>query len=81
MLSVRLPSPLETQLSAYCEAQHLSKSAVVQQALEKHLRLVAKPVRQVATVNPFTALRGTGNRKVSTEQVMQMTRGADWNQA
>lgn len=81
MLSVRLPLPLEKQLSAFCEAQHVSKSSVVQQALEKHLSRVSKPVRTVKSVNPFTALRGTGNRKFTTEQVMRMTRGDDWNQS
>ena len=34
MLSVRLPDPLENQLAAYCETVGLSKSAVVQAALE-----------------------------------------------
>ena len=80
MLSVRLTPPLESQLAAFCDAQHVSKSSVVQIALEKHLSLVAKPVRAVKSANPFAALRGTGNRKLSTEQIMQMTRGEDWNQ-
>ena len=80
MLSVRLTAPLESQLAAFCDAQHVSKSSVVQIALEKHLSLVAKPVRAVKSANPFAALRGTGNRKLSTEQIMQMTRGEDWNQ-
>lgn len=80
MLSVRLPEPLESQLTAFCNAQHLTKSAVVQLALEKHLRLASKPLQKAATVNPFASLRGTGNRKFTTEQVMRMTRGDDWNQ-
>ncbi len=79
MLSVRLPEPLQSQLAAFCDAQHLTKSAVVQQALEKHLRLGAQPVRKTATANPFAALRGTGNRKLTTDQIMRMTRGDDWN--
>jgi hypothetical protein len=80
MLSVRLTAPLESQLAAFCDAQHVSKSSVVQLALEKHLSLVAKPARAAKSANPFAALRGTGNRKLSTEQIMQMTRGDDWNQ-
>jgi hypothetical protein len=71
MLSVRLPQPLENQLAAFCAAQHLSKSSVVQLALEKHLS---------RNDNPFAALRGVGNRKLTTEQIMSMTRGDDWNQ-
>jgi hypothetical protein len=80
MLSVRLTAQLESQLAAFCDAQNVSKSSVVQIALEKHLNLVAKPARATKSANPFAALRGTGNRKLSTEQIMQITRGDDWNQ-
>jgi hypothetical protein len=80
MLSVRLTSPLEKQLAVFCEMQHVSKSSVVQIALEKHLSLVSKQAQAAKTANPFAALRGTGNCKLSTEQIMQMTRGDDWNQ-
>ncbi len=79
MLSVRLPDPLENQLSAYCEAQQISKSAVVQEALEKHLQSLTKPLRKANAANSFAALRGTGNRKYTTDQIMRMTRGDDWN--
>ena len=79
MLSVRLPQPLENQLSAFCESQQLSKSSVVQMALEKHLKLVTKPTRKAPEVNPFEALCGIGNRKFTTDQIMRMTRGDDWN--
>jgi predicted DNA-binding protein len=41
MMSVRLPEPLESLLAAYCESAGLSKSAVVQAALEKHLKKLA----------------------------------------
>lgn len=80
MLSVRLPQPLANRLAAFCEAQHVSKSSVVQLALEKHLSLGAKPEREGKSANPFAALRGIGNRKLTTEQIMRMTRGDDWNQ-
>lgn len=79
MLSVRLPQPLENQLTAFCNTQQVTKSAVVQLALEKHLRLAAKPSRKTSTTNPFTALRGVGNRQLTTDQIMRMTRGDDWN--
>ena len=86
MLSVRLPDPLESQLATYCEAAGLSKSAVVQAALEKHLK---KQTRSLAVAggikradkDPFLALIGSGNRKYSTEQIMRMTRGDAWNRA
>lgn len=79
MLSVRLPEPLEAQLAAYCEAEQMTKSAVVQKALEKHLKRTTKPPTQNAQRNPFAAFRGTGNRKYTTDQIMRMTRGDDWN--
>jgi hypothetical protein len=41
---------------------------------------VTKPVRAAPAANPFAALRGTGNRKLSTVEIMQMSRGDDWNQ-
>jgi hypothetical protein len=55
----------------------VTKSAVVQQALEKYLKIVAKPAKQFRSANPIRALRGTGNRKYTTEQIMRMTRGDD----
>ena len=82
-LTVRLSGPLASQLAAYCEITGVSKSSVVQAALEKHLkkqtatRAAAKSGR--ATKDPLLALVGTGNRKYSTDQIMRMTRGADWN--
>lgn len=81
MLSVRLPQPLENQLAAFCDAQQLSKSSVVQLALEKHLKLVTKTSRGASNKNPFEALRGIGNRKFTTDQIMRMSRGDDWNKA
>lgn len=79
MLSVRLPDHLANQLAAYCESQQISKSAVVQQALELHLQAVAKSARKPHAANPFAALRGIGNRKFTTDQIMRLTRGDDWN--
>lgn len=81
MLSVRLPEPLEAKLTAFCTAQQVSKSSVVQQALEKHLKRLAKTAPSSQSTNPFNALRGTGNCQLSTNEIMQMTRGDDWNQA
>jgi hypothetical protein len=79
MLSVRLPETLQKQLVNYCETLHLTKSIVVQQALEKHLEAAAKPVKKSKSANPFSALRGTGNKKYTTDQIMRMTRGDDWD--
>jgi predicted DNA-binding protein len=79
MLSVRLPEALQNQLTSYCETLHLTKSLVVQEALEKHLKSIAQPARKSQSKNPFSALRGTGNKKFTAEQIMRMTRGDDWN--
>ena len=79
MLSVRLPQSLESKLRAFCNERRLTKSAVVQLALEKYLSLESKPSSRTAAANPFATLRGTGNRKLTTEQIMRMTRGDDWS--
>lgn len=73
MLSVRLPDDLETQLASYCKTQNLPKSKVVQMALRQHL--------PPAEVDPFLALIGSGNGKYTTDDIMRMSRGEDWNQA
>ena len=73
MLSVRLPEDLETQLASYCKKYKLQKSKVVQIALRQHLRQ--------AKADPFLALIGSGNGKYSTDEIMRMSRGEDWNKA
>ena len=86
MLSVRLPGPLESQLAIYCQTAGVSKSAVVQAALEKHLKkqvatLAAQSGAKRSTKDPFLALIGSGNGKYSTDQIMRMTRGDGWMQS
>ena len=73
MLSVRLPEDLEIQLASYCRKHKLQKSKVVQIALRQHLRQ--------AKADPFLALIGSGNGKYSTDEIMRMSRGEDWNKA
>lgn len=72
MLSVRLPEDLEAQLDAFCRQQHMQKSKVVQMALRKHL--------SQANDDPFLALIGSGNGKFTTDDIMKLSRGDDWNQ-
>ena len=81
MLSVRLPEQLEAQLTAHCQATQVSKSSVVQAALESFLRLAAEQRAAALQSDPFQSLIGSGNRQLSTDQVMRLTRGDDWNQA
>jgi hypothetical protein len=79
MLSVRLPEPLASQLAEYCEAMRLTKTAVVHQALETHMKAhPAKPARK-ARAGPFLAMLGSATRKISTDELMRLTRGNDWN--
>ena len=82
MLSVRLPENLEARLTDYCETMQVSRSFAVQTALEKHLQRQGSTRVKKPSVkkNPFLALVGTGNGQFTTEQVMRMTRGDDWNQ-
>jgi chloramphenicol 3-O phosphotransferase len=41
----------------------------------------AKLARKSKSAKPSSALRGTGNKKYTTEQIMRMTRGDDWNKS
>lgn len=82
MLSVRLPETLEKRLAEYCEAMNVSKSLAVQNALEIHLKKAANASsaeKKGVKKNQFAALVGTGNGRFTTEQVMRLTRGHDWN--
>ena len=73
MLSVRLPEDLELQLDSFCKKQRVQKSKVVQIALRRHLAQTKE--------DPFLAMIGSGNGKYTTAQIMEMSRGADWNKA
>ena len=79
MLSVRLPQHLEAELAAHCKAAQISKSAVVQAALEAHLQQAAAQRAAALQSDPFLRLIGSGNRQLSTDEVMRLTRGDDWN--
>lgn len=78
MLSVRLPDDLDAQLNAYCAAEHIHKSKVVQLALRNHLSW-AHQSNAANDGDPLLALMGSGNGRYKTEDIMRMSRGADWN--
>ena len=46
-------------------------------------RVAIAPVeaRQRKVADPLEAMRGTAKRKLSTDDIMRLTRGEDWNQA
>ena len=81
MLSVRLPEPLENQLAAYCDALRVTKTSVVQQALELHLKTRPAKTQRKAKQDPFFAKLGRGNHKYTTDQIMRMPRGHHWHQS
>jgi predicted DNA-binding protein len=72
MLSVRLPEDLAQQLDAVCEQQHLTKSKLVQTALRRYLEEIQN--------DPFLAWIGQGKGEWSTDALMRLSRGDDWNQ-
>ncbi len=85
MLSVRLSENLESQLSHYCQTNGLSKSQVVQTALSVHLSnqswLSQHPISGIDTTDPLAKWLGRSASNMSTDELMHMTRGDDWNQA
>ena len=79
-LSVRLPASLEKQLFEYCKKNGLSKTQAVQQALS---RFFVQPKTQFAIdpADPLSKWVGVIKKGPSTDELMRMTRGDDWNQA
>lgn len=89
MLSVRLPPAVEQDLGAYCAKQGLTKSHVVQEALAHYLvtakakevpALQAEPdLSFLAPDDPIRQFIGIARDGMSTDELMRMTRGDDWN--
>ena len=90
MLSVRLPETIERDLKQFCAVRKLTKSQVVQEALAKylvagqaqsHARAVPDPdLSFLAPDDPIRQFIGIANDGMSTDELMRMTRGDDWNQ-
>ena len=90
MLSVRLPETVERDLAQYCAVRKLSKSQVVQEALAEYLvaartRSGAKAGHEpdlsfLASDDPIRQFIGIAKDGMSTDELMRMTRGDDWNQ-
>ena len=90
MLSVRLPETVERELTQYCAARKLSKSHVVQEALAEYLVAAKAPSSQgaapdpdlsfLAPDDPIRQFIGIAKDGMSTDELMRMTRGDDWNQ-
>lgn len=86
MLSVRLSPNIEKNLNAYCKHMHMTKSQVVQEAVEKWLNTAKTQVPPAADDlsflspdDPIRAFIGIAKDGMNTDELMRMTRGEDWN--
>lgn len=90
MLSVRLPQHLETRLNAYCQEHTVTKSHAVQEALSAWLTAAQEEARArsagqepdlsfLAPDDPIRPFIGIAKGGMSTDELMRMTRGDDWN--
>lgn len=87
MLSVRLPEPLERDLLRHCKAHRRTKSQVVQEALATFLTQAQTPptpaaepdLSFLAPDDPIREFIGIAKGGMSTDELMCMTRGDDWN--
>jgi len=87
MLSVRLSPPIEKNLNAYCRQMHMTKSQVVQEAVAQWLSMAKKqtPANAESDLSflppddPIRAFIGIAKNGMSTDDLMRMTRGEDWN--
>ncbi len=89
-MSVRLTEAMERDLAQYCSVRKLTKSQVVQEALAEYLVAAqsptdAKPAPKpdmsfLAADDPIRKFNGVAKDGISTDELMRMTRGDDWNQ-
>jgi hypothetical protein len=90
MLSVRLPDTMERDLKQFCAVHKLSKSQVVQEALAQYMVASQSPshgkaapepdLSFLAPDDPIRQFIGIAKDGMSTDELMRMTRGDDWNQ-
>ena len=90
MLSVRLPETMERDLTQFCATRKLTKSQVVQEALAEYLVAAKAPsptkpppkpdLSFLAPDDPIRQFIGIAKDGMSTDELMRMTRGDDWNQ-
>ena len=89
MLSVRLPEAIERDLTQFCASRKLTKSQVVQEALAEYLVEARSPssanpapepdLSFLAPDDPIRQFIGIAKDGMSTDELMRMTRGDDWN--
>lgn len=87
MLSVRLAPNIEKNLNAYCKHMHMTKSQVVQEAVAQWLTTAKNQMPPAAESDlsflsaddPIRAFIGIAKDGMSTDELMRMTRGENWN--
>ena len=90
MLSVRLPKALEDELTQLAAEREVTKSHMVQEALTQYLVEARASTPQppspepdlsfLAPDDPIRQFIGICKEGMSTDELMRMTRGDDWNQ-
>jgi hypothetical protein len=90
MLSVRLSETVERDLKQFCAVRKMTKSQVVQEALAEYLVTAQAPsdgkaapepdLSFLAPDDPIRQFIGIAKDGMSTDELMRMTRGDDWNQ-
>ena len=87
---MRIIAFMERDLTQFCAVRKLTKSQVVQEALAEymvaaqappHARAVPDPdLSFLAPDDPIRQFIGIAKDGMSTDELMRMTRGDDWNQ-
>jgi hypothetical protein len=90
MLSVRLSETVERDLKQFCAVRKMTKSQVVQEALAEYMLAAQAPsdgkaapepdLSFLAPDDPIRQFIGIAKDGMSTDELMRMTRGDDWNQ-
>ena len=78
MLSLRLPPQLESEFLDYCKRHDLSKTEAMVIAIKKLLRSEKDPL-PIPADDPLAKWIGVIEGGPSTDELMRMTRGDDWN--
>lgn len=78
MLSLRLPTQLENEFLDYCKRHGLSKTDAAVTALRKLLKSEKDPL-PIPLDDPLAKWIGSVKGGMSTDELMRMTRGDDWN--
>ena len=78
MLTVRLPETQESALADYCQRHGVTKTQAVQQALKK-LFVAEKAPLPIPENDPLAKWVGSVRKGPSTDELMRLTRGDDWN--